>query len=127
MRSVEIFFNFMVVGANRNVLWRDPARVSRKRRELMNRVWGDESWLDVAYRPVQDLFGTRQHKIGGNDALIDAYRKRPQEKAGFGFVPEPIPMKNSRNATVYYLFFASPNATANKIVTDIFRKYRERQ
>jgi hypothetical protein len=34
MRSVEIFFNFMVVGANRNVLWRDPARVSKKRREL---------------------------------------------------------------------------------------------
>jgi len=28
---------------------------------------------------------------------------------------------------VYYLFFASPNKTANKIVTDIFSKYRQRE
>jgi hypothetical protein len=47
--------------------------------------------------------------------------------AGFGFVPEPLPMRNSRNAIVYYLFFASPKAVAEKIITDIFTKYRARQ
>jgi hypothetical protein len=43
--------------------------------------------------------------------------------AGFGFVPDPLPMRNSKNAVVYYLFFASPKAVADKIIRDIFRKY----
>jgi hypothetical protein len=32
-------------------------------------------------------------------------------------------MKNSSGATVYYLYFASPNATGKKIVEHIFQKY----
>jgi hypothetical protein len=43
--------------------------------------------------------------------------------AGFDFVPEPLPMRNSRKGVVYYLFFASPKAVAEKIITDIFRNY----
>ena len=43
--------------------------------------------------------------------------------AGFGFVPKPLPMWNSKRAVVYYLFFASPKAVAEKIITDIFRSY----
>ena len=52
----------------------------------------------------------------------------PEPCAGGGFaqVPEPIPMRNSRSATVYYLFFASQKAIAGNIVRDIFNKYRER-
>jgi len=33
-------------------------------------------------------------------------------------------MRNSTNAVVYYLFFASPKETGAKIVTDIFARYR---
>lgn len=116
MESVEIFFNFMIVGANRNVLWKDPSRVSKARRELLTRGWGDESWATVAYREVNTLFGVEREKIKGNDVLIGAYRKRLKDVAGFAYVPEPIPMKNSMNAIVYYLFFASPNAVGGKIV-----------
>ena len=90
----------------------------------MNRIWGDESWQEAAYRPVEDLFGIRQQKVSGNETLIEAYRRRLQEIAGFKHVPPPIPMKNSRNATVYYLFFASPNSTGDKIVRQIFNKHR---
>jgi three-Cys-motif partner protein len=61
----------------------------------------------------------------GSFALVDAYRKRLKDVAGFKFVPEPIPMKNSNGVELYYLFFASPNATANRIVEDIFAKYRK--
>jgi three-Cys-motif partner protein len=125
MGSVEIFFNFMVVGANRNVLWKDPSRVSAKRRALMTRVWGDESWLSDLYRPVTNLFGTTQQKIAGNDALIRAYQQRLKNVAGFKYVPDPIPMKNTRNATVYYLFFATQNETADRIVRHLFEKYQE--
>jgi hypothetical protein len=33
-------------------------------------------------------------------------------------------MKNSNNAVLYYLFFAAASPTANKIVQEIFAKYR---
>lgn len=42
------------------------------------------------------------------------------------FVPTPMPMRNSRGAIVYYLFFASPNKTGGKIIADIFKKYKNR-
>jgi len=44
--------------------------------------------------------------------------------AGFSFVPEPLPMRNSNNAVVYYLFLASAKPVAEKIIEEIFSKYR---
>jgi putative tryptophan/tyrosine transport system substrate-binding protein len=44
--------------------------------------------------------------------------------AGFEFVPEPLPMRNSNNAVVYYLFFASQKPVAKRIIEDIFAKHR---
>jgi three-Cys-motif partner protein len=122
MGSVEIFFNFMVVGANRNVLWTNPARVSSRRRALMTRVWGRDSWREELYRPRHDLFGDSEEKVS-NEEVVEAYRRRLLD-AGFKYVPKPVPMRNSTNATIYYLFFASPNATGNRIVEHIFGKYR---
>jgi len=60
----------------------------------------------------------------GRGTIAEAYRKRLKEAAGFKYVPEPIPMRNSKNAVVYYLFFASPNATGARIVAEIFERYR---
>ena len=54
------------------------------------------------------------------------FRERLQKAAGFKFVPQPMPMRNSRGAVVYYLLFASPNETGARIVNDIFNKYRSR-
>jgi hypothetical protein len=59
-------------------------------------------------------------KTADNQMIAEAYRKRLKEVAGFKYVPEPIPMRNSKNAVVYYLFFASPNETGAKIVGEIF-------
>ena len=60
----------------------------------------------------------------GNDAVVAAYRERLQKVAGLQYVPEPIPMRNSRGATIYYLFFASHNSTGSKIAESMFKKYR---
>ena len=59
-----------------------------------------------------------------NDTFAMAFQERLQRVAGFNYVPRPLPMKNSMNSTVYYLFFASQQNVALNIVTDIFRKYR---
>ena len=67
-------------------------------------------------------------KVGdANEKIAEAYRRRLLEVAGFKFAPAPLRFPNSLGATIYYLFFASPNPTANKIVQEIFDKYRRRK
>ncbi len=123
MRSLEMFLNFPVLDMNRNVFWRDPAGVDAVDVERMTRFWGDDSWRRVMYSTMGNLYGWEE-KSGDNDDIARAFQKRLKEVAGFKHVPEPLPMKNSRGNIVYYLFFASQNTTGDKIVTDIFRKYR---
>ena len=125
-RNVEIFLNFMVMDLKMNVHLGDPKLVAPAQVERMNRFWGDETWRDVGYAPdpQMSLFDEPGVVKLGSFALVDAYRKRLKDVAGFKYVPEPIPMKNSTGAEVYYLFFASPNATANRIVESIFGTYR---
>jgi hypothetical protein len=58
--------------------------------------------------------------------MAEAFRVRLREVAGFAFVPQPIPMRNEKRAVIYYLYFASPNNTGAKIVSDIFDADRMR-
>lgn len=125
MRSIEIFLNFMIMDANMNVLWKNPDSVSPAQAQRMTRFWGDDSWRSSAYRTEPGLFGPIEEKAP-NEAVIASYRKRLKEVAGFRYVPEPLPMYNTRGAVVYYLFFASQNLTGNKIAEHIFNKYRSR-
>jgi len=75
----------------------------------------------------QNLFGDPDDLKVTNEQFEKAFRKRLKENAGFKYVPKPIPMRNSNNAIVYYLYFASQNETGNKIVEDIFMKYSQRR
>lgn len=123
MRSIEIFLNFMIMDANMNVLWKNPDSVQFDQAQRMTKFWGDESWREAAYTKERGLFGPIEEKAT-NDMVIAAYRKRLKEVAGFKYVPEPLPMCNTRGAVVYYLFFASQNSTGNKIAEHVFKKYR---
>ena len=125
MRSVDVFYNFMIMDANMNVLMRDPSKVTDAQAQRMDAVWGDDSWRTVAYRKTQDLFGDRDDKVS-NEEIAEAFRLRLRDVAGFAYVPQPIPMRNSKGATVYYLYFASPNEKGADIVADIFNTYRSK-
>jgi hypothetical protein len=59
-----------------------------------------------------------------NEAVVRAFQNRLKSVAGFAFVPDPLPMKNSNKAVVYYLCFASQKPVAQKIVQSIFEKYK---
>ena len=124
MRSIDMFVNFPVADINRTVLWRHPEGVDPTDIERMNAFWGDESWRRIAYSTDRDLFG--QPEKEENEAVAEAFRQRLQSVAGFSRVPQPLPMRNSRRAVVYYLFFASQNAAGERIARDIFDKYRRR-
>lgn len=125
MKSIEIFYNFMIMDANMNVLWRNPDRVPEDQAVRMDKVWGDRTWRQAAYRTERGLFGDIEAKAD-NEAVAEAFRRRLMEVAGFQYVPRPMPMRNTRGAVVYYLFFASPNKTGAHIVEYIFEKFRQR-
>jgi len=119
-KSIEVFINFMIMDANMNALKKDPSKVSLEQAKRMTEFWGDETWRDIAYE--DGLFAEYKDKVS-NERIIEAYRKRLKEVAGFKYVPDPIPMRNSMGSTVYYLFFASPNDTGAKIVEQVFDKH----
>lgn len=121
--TIDMFLNFPVMGMNRAVLWRNPEKVSSEQLARMGAFWGGD-WRAAAYTTERSLFGEPEKE--SNEAIAEAFRQRLRKVAGFKNVPEPLPMRNSKGATVYYLFFASQVGVAEKIVTDIFGKYRNR-
>lgn len=127
MRSVDIFLNFPVADINRNVLWRDRKGVTTEQMHRMNVFWGDETWKGIAYKASSQmaLWGPPAEEKASNDVVAEAFRRRLKDVAGFSNVPEPIAMRNSQKAVVYYLFFASQKPVAGDIVRDVFRKYRD--
>lgn len=121
MRTFDIFLNFPVADMNRNVLWRNVDRVDPGQSERLTLFWGDDSWKDVAYRTEENLFGEPEKQP--NETIAEAFRTRLEKVARFARVPRPMPMRNSKGAIIYYLFFASQKNTAEHIVRDIFTKY----
>ncbi len=91
----------------------------------LNAFWGDDSWRNVAYTKTKGLFYDFKEKTS-IEPVVKAYQDRLKKVASFAYVPDPIPMRNSMGAIVYYLFFASPKKTGAKIVKDIFDKYKNR-
>lgn len=122
MLTLEIFLNFPIADMNRNVLWHNRKDVDPEDIRRMTSFWGDDSWQKSAYS--KDLFGYDLKE--GNMAIAQAFQERLKNIAGFKYVSEPLPMRNSQRAIVYYLFFASHRPVAKKIVDHIFSKYRER-
>jgi three-Cys-motif partner protein len=124
-RAVDMFLNFPVMDMNRNAIWRNPERAPQNGVERMTRFWG-ETWKQAAYADSAqyEFFSAPGRVKQDNDAIIAAFRERLKKVAGFSFVPEPLPMRNSNKAIVYYLFFASPKPVAEKIIEGIFGKYR---
>lgn len=125
-RAIDMFLNFPVMDMNRNAIWSNPDRAPQGGIDRMNRFWGDESWKTAAYAVSRqhDLFSTPDLIKLSNDAIVVAFQERLKKVAGFSIVPTPIPMKNRNNAIVYYLFFASQKVVAQKIIDNIFARYK---
>ena len=101
MKTLDVFLNFPIADMNRNVFWRNPEGVDQSDIQRMNAFWGDDSWRRVAYKAEQTLFGPVDEKTD-NEAVAEAFRERLRKVAGFGNVPEPLPMRNTKGAIVYY-------------------------
>ena len=124
--SIEIFMNFMIMDINRNAMRKNPDKSVASKVAQMTRLWGDASWLDAGYDQVPTLFDPVPVKVS-NERFAEAFRERLKKKAGFKFVPKPMPMKTKANSVIYYLYFASQKEAGMDIVNDIFTKYRAKQ
>jgi three-Cys-motif partner protein len=124
MKTLDIFLNFPVADMNRNVLWRNPEAVDEVQKARLNTYWGDDSWRGIAYRTDTNLFGEPEKQ--SNEVVAEAFRERLKKVAGFARVLKPLPMRNTKGAVVYYLFFASQKNTAEHIVLDVLKKYEKR-
>ncbi|MBN1304911.1 MAG: three-Cys-motif partner protein TcmP [Anaerolineales bacterium] len=122
LKTIDMFLNFPVMDMNRTALWRNPEAV-RYGTDRMTSFWGDESWRSAAYKTVPTLFGNWEEK-NTNEDIVNAFCERLKKVAKFQYVTNPLPMKNSRGAVVYYLFFASQQQIADHIITNIYEKYR---
>ena len=127
MGTIDLFLNFPIMDMNRNALWRNPDGVHASGIERMTAFWGDESWRGIAYKknPQLNIFGEPEPIKVSNDDVVTAFHQRLKDVANFRYVHNPLPMRNSRGAVVYYLFFASQQPVAHKIVKDIFSKYEK--
>lgn len=125
MGIVDLILHFPIMDINRNAIWKDPSKVPQDGIDRMNAFWGDSSWREVAYEESKQrsMFDDSPKEKRSNKNISHAFKRRLQEHGKFQFVPEPMPLKNSKNAVIYYLFFASQNETANKIATYLFEKY----
>ena len=127
MGTIELFLNFMIMDINRNALTRDPSKARASKVAQMTRFCGGDEWLDIGYDRDENLFGEVTPTKVSNSRVAEWFRKRLIDKAGFKYVPKPMPMKTPMNSIIYYLYFAGHKSSASKIVTDIFDKYRQRQ
>lgn len=122
-KTFEVFFNFPVMDMNRTAIWKNPEKVKLDMIDRMTIFWGDDSWKNTAYYNEPTLFGDVIKKAESHE-IVAKYCERLRDVAGFEYVCEPLPMKNSKNSVIYYLIFACHVPVADKIVTDIFDKYR---
>ncbi len=121
LKTMDIFINFPLMDINRNTLRNRLTNADDMDIAAFTLFWGGDDWKDLMYAP--DLFGDLD-KIGSNQKLATAFQNRLKDVAGFTFVPAPILMRNSKGGPLYYLYFASHQSVAQKIILSIFDKYR---
>jgi len=126
-RTMDVFINFPLMDINRNAALKKLEAADPQQGTRLTKIWGDESWKDLAYIEQTRLFDAPVliKKIRGNETLKQGFLERLRRKAGFPCVAEPILMRNKASGPLYFLFFASHRQVAQNIAQQIFEKYRE--
>jgi hypothetical protein len=65
-------------------------------------------------------------KKPGNDPVLQAYRKRLLDVAGFKFVSDALPMTNEANVVVYHLIGASQVRQSIDVFNSVFKRWRKK-
>lgn len=121
-RQIETFINFPSMDIVRNILRPSLESIEQSHADRMTKLWGDESWRDVAFKKQPGLFTDEISEPESIQRVLSGFCKRLKKIAGFNFVSEGIPMQNSKNGLLYHLLFATQKEVALNIATDVLRK-----
>lgn len=124
MRTIDVLINYPAMDINRNVLWKDLDKILPKNVSRMDAFWGDTSWKEVAYDKNWNLLSLPLKIPNAVRIIREKFAERLIKVAKFKYIASPLPMRNSKGNIVYYLFFASNNETAVKIMNNIFKNTR---
>lgn len=124
-KTMDVFLNFPLMDINRNAALKILEASNPEEGMRLTKIWGDNSWKDLAYVEQHDLFSAPVliKKGEGNEILKRGFQERLTKVAEFSFVPEPILMRNRVGGHLYFLFFASHQPVAKNIAKDILRKW----
>ena len=116
--AIEIFLNFPVGMAIQRLLPRKP-QFSDEMRLKLDLYFGSDDWFDLLYKKKRGLFEDDDpRKVENSGAvLVEWYRERL--KRAFGHASQPLLIRNTRGAHLYYLLVASGNATGVRIANDV--------
>jgi three-Cys-motif partner protein len=122
--AIEAIVHFPTMDAHRTVLLANQGKIRPTMRAKMNAYWGDEGWMADAYStegmlPIPDL----QPRKREPEAIIEAFRNRLFAGAGFPFVSQAFPMRNSKGNVVYHLLLASHNKKAQQVMRALEKRF----
>jgi len=120
LKTVDLVLHFPIMAINRRVLRKKRSDVTEEACALMTFFWGDSSWEKIAYSGPPMFPEYDPYKVTNED-IVEAYRRRLREAAGFKVVSKPLPLKNSTGAVIYYLLLASQKDAARKIMNGIIK------
>lgn len=121
-QALEVFINFPVGMAIQRKLPRNPKKLSERDRARLDQYFGSEEWFNIVYKNNQDLFADESlsKRQDAGEALAEWYQERL--RLAFGYGAQPRLVKNHRGSHLYYLLFASPNASGAKIAKDVLKQ-----
>lgn len=107
-KNFEVIINFpLAMAINRLITLSGDIPI--KHRDQLNRCFGTDEWLEMAYTKEPDLFGTETAQKNSNacERLLKLYLDRL--KAIFPYVAAPHLIRNTQNSPLYYLIWAGPH------------------
>lgn len=119
--KIEVIINFPVAMAINRLIVKN-GDVPEKWGAQLDACFGTGEWRDRSYRDDEDLFGeVTTTKVGGvAGRLLELYLTRLGEI--FPCVAPPRLICNTRNAPLYYLIWAGPNAVGLKIAKQVLKQ-----
>ena len=134
-RVIDVWWLFPAMAINRIMkkkVMRGPEEISEGQRKILNDTFGSADWRDHLYTERNDLFSTFAEKTPGGFRGIEKYIKERlttifSSEDFPGVCKKPLYLTNSRNSTLFMLFFAcngnrKAKRLALKLANHIIRK-----
>jgi three-Cys-motif partner protein len=133
--AVDVWYLFPTGAVNRQ-LANDLAKVDQSKQRALDRAFGSTSWREDIYtaNTARGLFDQVVVTTASKTFTVNQIERYAQDrlKTIFGYVSDPLPLLNDRNAKIFSLFCLSnssnPKALAliRKGVKDVLKKFAGR-